>query len=484
VHPLFELDVDVPARGSRQRLRHLHRQLRTAIANGRLRPGLQLPSTRSLAKRLGVSRNTALALYDLLLSEGLVAARPGAGTFVADIVRPPVKEPVPAGTPDPRLPSRAHALDFAMAAPAVQPIDIDMRLGRPDASLFPYDVWRRVTSRALRILARAPADYLDPAGVPQFRQAVSTHVSLTRAVACHADDVIATAGAQQAFDLIARTMVVPGRTLVAVEDPGYPPLRAAFAAAGARLHHVPVDAEGMIVDALPPGCRIVCVTPSHQFPTGAAMSPRRRNALLDFARRRGAIIVEDDYDSEFRFGGRPLDAMQTLDQTGSVFYVGTFSKSLFPALRLGFVVVPAWARAAMLVTRKIADWHGPAFSQLALAAFIEDGHLARHLRRMRRIYGERRTALYDALSCHCGDWLEPIASEAGLHLAAALPPAMDARAVARQAGENGVALGSLNHYAAAEAACNGLVFGYGLCPADRVETGVSRLAAIARTRLR
>jgi len=239
-------------------------------------------------------------------------------------------------------------------------------------------------------------------------------------VACSADDVIVTSGAQQAFDLIARLLVTPGQTKVAVEEPGYPPVRAAFAAAGAQLVPLPVDDEGLCVERLPEDVRIISVTPSHQSPTGVAMSLRRRAALLDFARRHRAVIVEDDYDGEFRFGGRPLDALQTLDRDAQVFYVGTFSKSMFPSLRKGFVVAPAWARSGLVTVKHCVDSHCDGITQAALAAFIRDGHLARHVRHMRPIYAARREALLDGLQRGLGEWLQPIPSEAGLHLAARL----------------------------------------------------------------
>ncbi|WP_329955905.1 PLP-dependent aminotransferase family protein [Cupriavidus necator] len=224
----------------------------------------------------------------------------------------------------------------------------------------------------------------------QLREAIASHVSFARAVACGADDVVVTSGAQQAFDLIARVLVTPGKTVVAVEDPGYPPLRHAFAAAGARLVPVPVDDEGMQVDQLPAGARVICVTPSHQFPLGATLSLARRRALLAFARRHGAVVVEDDYDGEFRHGGRPLDALQTLDQDQLVWYVGTFSRSLFPGLRLGYAVVPPWARDAVVAAGQYTDWHSALLAQDTLAAFMAEGHLARHIRKMRAAYTGRR----------------------------------------------------------------------------------------------
>jgi GntR family transcriptional regulator/MocR family aminotransferase len=309
---------------------------------------------------------------------------------------------------------------FLQPPPARVLPEHNFRLGIPDHRHFPHDVWRRLMAQALRRSAREPFAYAPSQGIPALREAIAQHVAFARAVACIAEDVIVTSGAQQAFDLIARLLVTPGKTRVAVEEPGYPPLRAAFAAAGAQLVPLPVDDEGLCVERLPGDARIVSVTPSHQSPTGVAMSLRRRAALLDFARRHRAVIVEDDYDGEFRFGGRPLDALQTLDRDALVFYVGTFSKSMFPSLRKGFVVAPAWARSGLVTVKRCVDSHCDGITQAALAAFIRDGHLARHVRHMWPIYAERRAALLDALQGGLGRWLQPIPSEAGLHLAARL----------------------------------------------------------------
>ncbi|MBB4222548.1 MocR-like pyridoxine biosynthesis transcription factor PdxR [Variovorax guangxiensis] len=485
MEPLFELAIRLPAAGSRDLLRELHRQLRGAILDGRLQPGARLPATRALAQRLGVSRNTMLAAYDLLLGEGYLLARPGAGTYVADTLpvsrrRPAPKRVLAAGR-DPRL--VPASLPGADLAPTLQPQPArdDFRVGLPDVSLFPFDIWRRLSDRALRRVARQTADYADPQGQAALREAIAGHVSFTRAVGCTADDIVVTAGAQQAFGLLARILVVPGRTVVAVEQLFYPSLREAMLAAGARVVTVPTDAEGLCVERIPPEARVVCVTPSHQFPTGVAMSPQRRAALLAFARERNAVIVEDDYDSEFRFVGRPLDALQTLDRAESVFYVGTFSKSLFPALRLGFVVAPPWARAALVRSRELADWHGPVLGQEALAAFIAEGHLARHIRKMRKLYGARRTALLEALARHGAGRLETIPSSAGLHLSARLRGDTRDFTVVERAAAAGITLPPLSRFALdplAPGTPNGLAFGYGLIGEAQIDGAIRRLAGL------
>jgi GntR family transcriptional regulator / MocR family aminotransferase len=441
-----------------------------------------LPATRSLARALGVSRNTAVASYDLLLSEGYLVARPGAGTYVANILPRPIR---PRAAADDSQADRRLSAFWRKPPPAPRPTlgvsyRFDFRLGLSDKAPFPFQVWRRLSARALRALSKAPAAYAEPEGRPQLREAIAKHISFTRAVACQAEDVVVTAGAQQAFDLLARVLVSPGRTVVAIEDPGYPPLRAVFAAAGANITAVPVDDEGLMVHRLPAGTRVVCVTPSHQFPLGLVMSPRRRAALLDFAQAHRAVVIEDDYDGEFRFGGRPLDALQTVDRAGSVFYVGTFSKSLFPALRLGFVVAPPWARGALVRAKQLTDWHGPVLAQDTLAAFIAEGHLARHVRKMRRVYGDRRTALLEALARHGGDRLQPIPGDAGLHLAAKLTVPLEANAVVAKAADAGISLLSLGQFAVRTPAPIGLAFGYGMIQAEHIDDAIRRLAHAVR----
>ena len=478
MEPVLELPLTVPPRSSGDRLRSLHGQLRAAILEGRLQPGLRLPSTRAFAETHGVSRNTAMAAYELLLSEGYLATRQGAGTYVADVL------------PDlsPRRPVRAAAHDrrlnpfwlrsAAAAVPRLVPARFDFRLGVPDVSHFPLDVWRRLSGRALRNYARAPSDYVETHGRPALREAIARYVSYARAVACRPEDITVTAGAQQAFDLLARILVIPKRTVVAVENPGYPPVRHAFEAAGARIVGVPVDTEGLIVERIPANATVICVTPSHQFPLGCALSARRRAALLELAHARGAVVVEDDYDSEFRFGGRPLDALQTLDRTESVFYVGTFSKSLFPALRLGFAVAPGWAQQALGEAKRCADSHCSPITQEALAAFIAEGHLARHVRRMRRIYAARREVLLQGLRTQLGPWFEPVPSAAGLHLTALAKTPLDIAAVVERARAQEVSVHTVERYRIGRARHSGLVFGYGVLESDSIVAALARLRGV------
>jgi len=475
----LEFAIELPLRGSRQRLHALHGQLRAAIMDGRLKPEQQLPSTRELAVELGASRNTVVAAYDLLLSEGYLVARRGTGNFVAGVPAPRAASPLVAiEGGDRRLNPMWREAALRKPSDTRSAVRYDFSLGVPDAARFPFEDWRRLSARALRAFSRMPAAYEAPAGRVALRTAIAGHISFARAVACQPDDIVVTSGAQQAFDLLARVLVTPGRTVVAVEDPGYPHLRTAFEAAGAKVVAVPVDAEGLVVERLPAEVRVIYVTPSHQFPLGSVMSPRRRAALLAFARKHHAVVIEDDYDGEFRYGGRPLDALQTLDRDGSVFYVGTFSKSLFPALRLGYVVAPPWALAALMAVRQLSDWHSDVLAQDTLAMFIAEGHLARHVRKMRKIYAERRTLLLDALARHAGDTLQPIPSDAGLHLAALLTVPVEAQVVVKQAVAVGIRLEALDAYAIGRAAPNGVAFGLGMVPVAHMEQAIRTLGRL------
>jgi GntR family transcriptional regulator/MocR family aminotransferase len=480
-HAMLELAITLPPRGSGAVMRVLHRELRAAILDGRLKPGLRLPSTRILADSWGVSRNTVMGAYDLLLSEGYLFARHGAGTYVAEALalraeRAPVAEETDK-QPDPRLsafwqsPPRYLMRSWAATAPS----HMLFRLGVPDTASFPYHIWRRLLARSLRALAKTPAAYVEAEGRLLLREAIANHVSFARAVACNAGDVVVTGGTQQAFDLLAKILVNPGRTTVALEDPGYAPLRGAFAAAGAKLVPVPVDPDGLIVDRIPPDARVICVTPSHQFPLGVAMSMRRRAELLDFARTNGAVVIEDDYDGEFRFGTTPRDALQTLDRSGSVFYVGTFSKSLFPGIRLGFVVAPPWARRALTSAKQVTDWHQPVLEQDALASFISEGHMARHVRKMRKLYAERRELMTSGLQSHFSPWLEPIPASGGMHLTALARESIDLDDIVRSARQRNLDVRSLRGLSANGDGQDGIVLGYGATAPEAITEGLLQL---------
>jgi GntR family transcriptional regulator/MocR family aminotransferase len=476
MEPVFPFAFVLPARGQGSRAHELHQQLRSAILDGRLIAGSPLPATRQVAAVLGMARNTVVTAYDLLIAEGYAIPRKGAKAVVAELAarRPAKARSAAQPLEDPRL-NPMWRTPHLRPSPARKLPARNFRLGMPEHRYFPHDVWRRLSAQSLRAWARTSFSYPPSEGIPELRAAIARHVAFARAVACTSDDVIVTSGAQQAFDLLARLLVTSGKTRVAVEEPGYPPLRAAFAAAGAHLVPIPVDDEGLCVDQLPNDVRVISVTPSHQSPTGAALSLRRRSALLDFARRHGAVIVEDDYDGEFRFGGRPLDALQTLDRDALVFYIGTFSKSLFPSLRKGFIAAPAWARDGLLGIKHCADSHCDTLTQSVLAAFIRDGHLARHVRRMQAIYATRRQALLDGLHHELGAWLRPVPSEAGLHLAAEIIVPERAAEIIAKARICLPGVESTAQYAMMPIARPALTLGYGVIDASDIPAPLLRL---------
>ena len=485
--PIFEIELQTAAKGSREAGRSLHRQLRAAIVDGRLPLGARLPPTRDARSLLGVSRNTAADVYDRLINEGYAVARRGSGTFVADSLPTAPARVTSSRTTIGRLnpfwlqAQVTSAMDFwrdAQPAASTRGRAVDLRPALVDSRLFPFAVFRRVMAKQLRVLERKPATYKSPQGNQgnhQLRAAITRHIALTRAVVCTADDVLVTSGAQQAFDLLARTLVVPGETVVAVEDPGYPPMRVAFAAAGAKLAPVGVDEQGLIIERIPADASVICLCPSHQFPTGVTMSAARRKALVAWARKHAAVIVEDDYDGEFRYEDNPLAALRTPEAADVVFYVGTFSKCMLPALRLGFVVAPEWAMPTLVAAKNALDWHCPIPMQMAVAAFIGEGHLAQHVRKMRHLYQQRRKLLIEILRADFSRWLEPIPSTYGMHLGAYARPGQDLERVAAQLLRHQIKLHTFARYYLGPETRAGLVLGYGTAGPAELRAGLARL---------
>jgi GntR family transcriptional regulator/MocR family aminotransferase len=455
----------------------IYRQVRRAIVHRRLRPGDRLPPSRELARELAVARGTVTVAYERLAAEGFVAFRQGAGTFVCDRGAQAERNGSThrsSGVLQPRRIWRSVNLPIGLEKPA----PFDFRTGLGDASLFPETEWHRAVSRGLRSTMKTAGAYEPSAGRRDLRAAIVRYIGTSRSVEASADDVVITNGTQQALDLVARVLLAPGDA-IAVEDPGYGPPRALFRALGIRVVGVPVDREGLVVDALPPGVRAVYVTPSHQYPLSVTLTLPRRHALLAWADWNDAAIIEDDYDSEFRFGGRPLEPLQTLDATGRVVYVGSFSKSMSPTLRLGFLVAPPSLREALHKAKFVSDWHSSALVQAALARFIDDGAFARHVRRMTAVYRLRHEMLADALSRDFADLLDLVPSTTGLHLTT-LARSMSAdriAEVARRARERGVAVQMLSRFAVATIPQAGLVLGYGAIPTAHIEEGLRLLRA-------
>ena len=460
----------------------IYRQLLEAVMDDRLRSGERLPPTRELARRLEVSRNTVGLAYERLVAEGVLVGRVGDGSYVsAEPHRRVQSRRAPSGVIHPREVWRSIP---AWGGPG-KAVPYDFSVGTPDASFFPFTTWRRLIASEYRSSNAQHATYTLPGGHPALRAAIARHVGVSRAVRADADDVIVTNGAQQAFDLIGRVLISPG-TWVAMEEPGYPQARLLFQSLGGRILGVPVDGEGLEVDAIPAKARIVYVTPSHQFPLGTPMSFARRTALLAWAERRGAVIIEDDYDSEFRFAGRPLDPLQSLDRAGRVIYVGSFSKVLLPTLRLGFLIAPASLQPALLTARGLADWHGEVASEAALARLIDQGLLARHIRKMAREYAGRYARVATALERDFNRWLRLTPAVAGLHLSAGVVPgrSVDMAQVVSRAEEKGVRVQAFSNFHFGKPRREGLVIGYGAIPTARIEEGMRRLASCFGSRPR
>ncbi|BCJ45471.1 GntR family transcriptional regulator [Actinoplanes ianthinogenes] len=441
----------------------VYKALRAAVADGRLPAGHRLPASRVLAADLGVSRGSVAGAYERLVAEGHLTARVGAGTFVAAARAP--RQP-PRSVPDPLRPRAGWTFDPVPTSGAGEPPRYDFRVGIPDASLFPFDTWRRMVGAELRLRANGPGTYADPYGHPALRAAIARYLGYARAVRATAGDVLVTNGAQHAFDLIGRVLLRPG-DVVAMEEPGYPPARDLFTSLGARVAGVPVDADGLVVDELPAQARIVYVTPSHQFPLGAVLSMDRRQQLLEWARRRQSAIVEDDYDSEFRFGSRPLEPLRAMDRYGRVLYVGTFSKSMLPTIRTGFVLAPPGLREALAAARQLGDGHGQVAMQAALARFIDEGQLARHVRRARREYAARHARIVSKLGKISG--LEVLPSAAGLHVTALLSRDLS------EISDRSLGIEGLLRYGGDRP---GLVLGFGAVDPLLIDEGLAALAAL------
>lgn len=450
----------------------LYWRIRSEVEGGRLRPGATLQSTRQLAVDMGVSRKTVTTAYQRLAADGIVTARSGVASYVSE---PTELAPIP--TVPVTHPPRPQAIWGDIDDPVDQRIaaaDFDFRVGCPDVGRFPYAQWRAVVADQLRQTVERASIDTGPDGHHRLRAAIARHISVSRAVRADPDSVLVTCGMQQAIDLIARVWLAPG-DWVAVEDPGYPPPGRLLRSLGAGVVGVPVDAEGIEVARIPKDARLVYVTPSHQFPLGLTMSLARRRALLDWADRHGGLIIEDDYDSEFRYTGRPLEPLQSMEHSGRVIYVGSFSKTLLPSLRLGFLLAPPSLMPALRSAKYLTDRYTATSMQAALATFIEQGKLATHIDRMRRIYRQRHHRITARLTTEFADILDPVPSAAGLHLTAELRPTVAVRdtdlvAAARSVGIEISALSGLG-----TSGRSGLIFGYGLIELDRIDAGLRLL---------
>ncbi|NOK20741.1 PLP-dependent aminotransferase family protein [Corallococcus carmarthensis] len=465
----------------------LHEQLfegiRARILAGALAPGLRIPSSRQLAAELDVARSTVLQALDALMAEGYLVARAGSSTRVAPelpgLLEDRSRSLVARSSRGPRLAASARTLKTSpVGAPRLGSAPRAFRPGVPALDLFPTALWARTVSRVHARASTGLLDGGDPSGHAPLREAIATHVSSSRGVRCEPAQVFITAGTQQAFDEILRLALDPGDA-VWVEDPGYPGARRAVLAAGGRPVPIPVDPEGLDVSvgmARAPRARVTLVAPSHQYPLGATLSLARRMALLQWAGRTRSLIIEDDYDSEFRHRGRPLTALQGLDDAGCVVYVGTFSKSMFPGLRLGFLIAPPSLVEVFSAARAAAPAPASTLEQAALAVFLAEGHFARHLRRMRAAYRERGEALLEALRADCSGVLTPRPCDTGMQVCASLAAPLSDLRVRDEAARKGVEVAALSDYFLGRRRESGLVFGFGGVHPDALRAGTRTLA--------
>lgn len=470
MEPIVYLDLD----GQGARYAQLIRALKGAILDGRFSAGARLPASRSLARELDLSRNTVLAAYEQLQAEGFLLGRVGSGSFVANVgnAAPPKRGANALIAPLSAFARRALTNTDGRRIPGRQHLDLrfNLQYGLPLANPLLASVWRREISRAAE---HVEFDYPDAQGLPALREQICDYLARRRGVPAAPEDVLIVSGTQQAFALASRALLETGDTVV-LEDPHYRGARQAFAAHGAHARGCRVDADGLVPAALPTSARLAVVTPSHQFPTGALLPLARRVELLEWAAERRAWLIEDDYDGEFRYGGRPLAALKSLDRDGRVIYIGSFSKALFPALRLGYMVLPSALRDAFVAAKWLEDRGCNALEQSALARFMADGGFERHLRRAAVALRARRAAMLNGLKKHAAGVVEVVDSNAGMHLTAWLAQANhgDCERLVAHARTRGLGLYTVAPYCLKPPPRPGLVLGYAALPPADIEAAM------------
>jgi GntR family transcriptional regulator/MocR family aminotransferase len=459
--------------------RQIYMQVRSAVLSGALSAGARVPSSRAMAVRLGVARASVVAAYEQLIAEGYVESRHGSGTFIsADVAGlAPRRRAVRAIRR--AVPMTAKAFpDFERSA--VQGEARPFNTGRTLIDARTAETWRTLTHRAVRQLGPNDLGYADPAGLAELRANICDYLRAARAVRCESEQIVITAGTQQAIDIAIRVLLAPGDE-VWVEDPGYPLTHAQLLLAKARPHAIPVDDQGLIVDVArrrAPRARAVFVTPSHQFPSGVAMSMARRLELLAWARQSGAFIVEDDYTSEFRYSGPPLASLQGLDEAEQVIYVGTFNKALFPGLRIGYAVVPRALLQAFISARYLIDRQPATLQQTVVSEFMQQGHFAAHIRRMRQLYREQRDALAETLIRRAAGRLDAALPDQGMHLVAYLPDGTSDTEIEAAARRAGIVVRAISRFYRSARPRPGLMLGFSGFPRQLIMPAAARLARL------
>jgi len=466
--------------------RWLYAELRSAIIDGRLKSGARLPSTRNLAAQYRLARGTVVAAFQHLQAEGFVSSEVSAGTFV--VPAPAWEMTSPAKQRSSReVISRApiskrtqSVLKTTFFLPASHSIGKAFRGYEPALDLFPVELWARIAARVYRKAPRYLYGQGDAGGYPPLRRAIAEYVGHSRGVRCSAEQVIVTLGAQQALALLARVLFDPGDE-VWMEDPGYPGASRAFQTAGASVIPIPVDGDGIDVAKaikLFPAARVVYVTPANQFPLGTVMSAERRGELLSWAARAGAWIIEDEYDAEYRYSGKPLASLHSLDRSGSVIYVGTFTKMLFNALRIGFIVVPERLVEAFRIARSLIDRHAPTLDQAILTEFINEGHFGHHVRKMRQVYSERSQLLAEEANSRLSGLLDVEHAQSGMRTVAWIKARVPEMVLIRRAEQLGLEVVPLSSYVVQYEQKPALTLGFAGCNASEIKRGVSILEAV------
>jgi GntR family transcriptional regulator/MocR family aminotransferase len=455
--------------------------LRKAILSGTVQSGGRLPSTRDLAQQLGISRTVVVLAYEQLLAEGFAEGRSGSGTYVSTDVGPRRATPSEDS-------AKLRLARFGSAAAAAWPrvnfaleskhtVPYDFAYGRSDLETFPFAMWRRLLLKCARRASIAELDYGPASGNTALREGICAHLRRSRAVNCEPEQVIVVNGSQQALDLIARVLLQPGDR-VAVENPSYQGTTEVLRAAAARLLPVSVDRNGLDPARLPANARLVFVTPSHQFPTGAILPLARRLALLEWAKQNNSVIVEDDYDGEFRYEGQLLESLQGLDRGSRVIYIGTFSRTVFSALRIGYLIVPKSLGPAFAAAKWLCDRHTASLEQKTLAEFISSGMYERYLRRVRRRNAARREVLLDSIGRFLGDRVEVTGAAAGAHVVLWPVRRMTENALIAAAASRGVGVYAISPYYLKRPPRTGVLLGYSRMTEGHIQEGIRRLGRV------
>ena len=480
-------EIALPMRGRETpAYRWLYTSLREEILRGRLRPGSRVPATRDLARQYGLARGTVVNAFEQLKSEGYLEGTVGSGTRVSQVLPEDLLQVIPEGsgaakTRQSKLPTfsqnaRHTKLFLGYGTQRTRAF----RCNLPALDLFPMTLWTKIANRCLRRMTMSLLMGCDALGYMPLRDAIAQYLTSSRAVRCEREQVVIVSGVQEALDLVTRLFVEPGDR-VCMENPGYPGATWVFQAYGAKVSGVGGDEEGLLVDDLPARrAKLIYVTPGHQFPLGTTMSLGRRLQLLEWARKTGAMILEDDYDGEYRYTGRPLPALQGLDHSGVVLYAGSFSKVLFPALRLGYLVVPSRLVQKVEAVKSLTTRHPPVLEQMVVREFMSDGHFARHVRRMREVYAERLSVLLEEANSRLAGALEVSRVEAGLQTTGWLARGLRAEVIAAAASEQGVEVTPVGWYAFGRRAREGLHLGFAPIDAKEIRRGVRELEAVVK----